>query len=150
MYVRLINRADSKDVFDWRNDSQTRLNSIDTSSVNLEQHQAWFDNSLNNPDRVMLMGQQKNQKIGICRFDICRSTGVATVSINLNPAFRGQKLAFPLLKSGLDFMREHYPLTSFSAQVKAHNTASKAIFEKAGFTCKSNNEDTLAYSLSLN
>lgn len=130
--IRRAVEADSKDIWQWRNDPTTKANSINSDDVSWENHCVWYQKSLQNPDRFLYIGiDPTDQKIGMCRFDI--SGDEAEVSINLNPAFRNQKLSEPLLVSSI---RQFYKSSNIVllATIKHFNIASQQCFKNAGFT----------------
>jgi RimJ/RimL family protein N-acetyltransferase len=130
--IRRAVEADSKDIWQWRNDPTTKANSINSDDVSWENHCVWYQKSLQNPDRFLYIGiDPTDQKIGMCRFDI--SGDEAEVSINLNPAFRNQKLSEPLLISSI---RQFYKSSNIVllATIKHFNIASQQCFKKTGFT----------------
>lgn len=130
--IRRAVEADSRDIWQWRNDPTTKANSINSDDVSWENHCVWYQKSLQNPDRFLYIGiDPTDQKIGMCRFDI--SGDEAEVSINLNPAFRNQKLSEPLLISSI---RQFYKSSNIVllATIKHFNIASQQCFKKAGFT----------------
>ena len=124
---------DSKDIWEWRNDEQTRLMSITTDEVSWEAHSAWYEKSLKNPNRLLFVGLvEEDQKSGMCRFDIDPEKEKAEVSINLNPEHRGKNLSQKLLAASVEsFAKRHnIPLT---ATIKKTNEASIKCFTRCGF-----------------
>lgn len=123
---------DSKDIWTWRNDEQTRLMSITTEEVNWETHSAWYDKSLTNPNRHLYVGILDGEKIGMCRFDIDIESNTAEVSINLNPKYRGKNLSNKLLIKSIEefLIIKKIPVTS---TIKKVNKPSIKCFIKSGF-----------------
>ena len=50
--------ADAELLFVWRNDPLTRQQSLQTEPVVCENHLAWLENSLQNPDRQLFIAEQ--------------------------------------------------------------------------------------------
>ena len=92
--VRPARPADALDVLAWRNDPLTRAMSRDQEVVAEAAHLAWFTRALADPARTLLIGEAMGGKVGMVRIDRGAET---ELSINLNPAFRGQGLSRPLL-----------------------------------------------------
>lgn len=125
---------DSKDIWQWRNDEQTKLMSITTDDVSWETHSTWYERSLVNPNRYLYVGYvNNNEKVGMCRFDIDTEKGVAEVSINLNPLYRSKKLSSQLLSTAMkNFCGEKK--MDLVATIKRANIGSMKCFTKIGFT----------------
>ena len=130
--VRLANINDSNDIFEWRNDADTRKMSHDSAMVTWQTHEKWFDASLQNKDRCLLICVDNTQMIGMVRLDIAGND--ATLSINLNPKMRGLGLASPCLTEAMTFFKNAFPnIKTYTAQIKAVNLASRKAFENVGF-----------------
>ena len=84
--VKPVCEDDSKDIFTWRNDKVTREMFLTTDLVAWEEHELWFENTLKNDTRLLLMCIDTviNEKICVVRFDLDMNR--ALVSINLAPA----------------------------------------------------------------
>lgn len=141
--LRLAKRDDSNDIFAWRNDEHTRVMSITTEIVKREDHEKWFIASLRNVNRVLLIGEKGNSKIGVCRFDYNENNQKTTVSINLNPGMRGKNLGMTLLRNAINFYRKNNQ-SELNATIKKENIASIKCFEKTGFVFL-HEDDTYKY-----
>lgn len=131
--VRPALDEDCRDLWLWRNDAQTRSMSISTEEVSWSAHEAWFRDVQADRARAILIGHIGEEKIGMCRFDEHASPHARVeVSINLNPAFRGRRLAVPLLHSAISTFRSRRA-GEIVAQVRDENVASIRTFERAGF-----------------
>jgi RimJ/RimL family protein N-acetyltransferase len=129
MIIRPATYQDSDDLFAWRNDAQTRAMSITSDEVKRSDHDRWYSATLSNPNRVLLIGEVDNKKIGMCRFDIDEDT--ACVSINLNPLVRGKGMATPFLQKAIDTFWDEYQC-DLTATIKHDNIASMKCFEHVG------------------
>jgi len=137
--IRRATEADSKEIWEWRNDPTTRANSINTDEVCWDIHNNWYQKSLQNPDRFLYIGIDTNgNKVGMCRLDVVDKE--IEVSINLNPAFRNQRLSAPLLTSSIRQFQKSANLTLL-ATIKRTNIASKKCFLNAGFTHSSEDSE---------
>ena len=47
--IRKLEKKDSIDIFEWRNDSLSRSMFVSTEPIAKEEHNEWFNNSLKNP-----------------------------------------------------------------------------------------------------
>ena len=132
--MRLAGRQDSKYIWQWRNDEQTRAMSINTEYVEFAQHCAWYDKELDSDTSVVLIAflSDTSTRVGMVRFDSRLDSALAEVSINLNPDFRGLGLSSAVLSLAIaKFLPEG--IKTVVAKVKLENTPSQALFEKMGF-----------------
>ena len=126
---------DSKDIFIWRNDKLTREMSLTTDLVAWEGHELWFENTLKNDTRLLLMCIDTviNEKICVVRFDLDKNR--ALVSINLAPSMRGKGLAKRCLNDAIIFLKTHSPsIDTLDAEIKIINQASISTFQGVGFS----------------
>lgn len=135
--VRSASEADSKDIFEWRNDELTRHMSHTSEFVDWDGHSKWFANSLASESRLLMVCEDVfGKKISVVRFDI--SNDNALVSISLNPNERGKGLAKLCLNNSIDCLyKKHSHLKYLIAEIKEANIASQKTFLGVGFKkCK--------------
>lgn len=144
--VRLAASKDSKNIFDWRNDTLTRSMSHSNKIIDWKQHKKWFANSLDSKDCLLVICEYDySNKIAVVRFDINESG--ALISINLNPSHRGKSLGKESLIQSIKFFSKKYPLIKkLFAEVNEENVASKKTFLGVGFE-KFKAEDHVCYYL---
>ena len=146
MRCRSITIEDSDDVLSWRNDVGSRKMSINTDIISSIEHQNWFSAMLNNSSHLGFVGEISGEKIGVVFMKIHR--GNARVSINLNPLYRGKKLAVSLLRISINEVQKLLPqIDQFVAEIKNTNTASIKVFVQNGFTLNSNQSGISVYSV---
>ena len=144
--VRKATLKDSKDIYEWRNDELTRTMSLSTDSVEWDDHIKWFEASLENTKKLLLICEEikNDEKCAFVRFDIRDHR--ALVSINLSPSKRGKGLSNDCLNKSLIYFNYKFPSISFfDAQIKTKNLASKSLFEKSGFNFKEEFKKVLYY-----
>ena len=134
--IRPATELDSRELFEWRNDPQTRAVSLSTDEVLWEDHERWFAASLVNPGRHIYVChatvEDKEESIGMVRFDLDEAQ--AEVSINLNPSARGRGFGSLALTTGIErFLSDQPHVRQLTAQIRDSNGASVAVFAKAGF-----------------
>lgn len=131
--VRLATDKDSKNIFDWRNDTLTRSMSHSTKIIDWEQHKKWFASCLDSENCLLVICEHDIfNKIAVVRFDINESG--ALISINLNPSKRGKNLGKESLIKSIELFSKKYPSTKkIFAEVNEKNTASKKTFLGVGF-----------------
>ncbi|HMM82446.1 MAG TPA: GNAT family N-acetyltransferase [Terrimesophilobacter sp.] len=148
--ARLATELDSTDVFRWRNDESTIAASISNAPVEWEDHQAWFAAALASDKRwifIVFRTESESQKVGMCRFDVASGGTSAEVSINLNPDYRGQRLARAVLTTAIEaFRRATSPTVRLTATIRRANLASEKVFRYAGFTTTSSDHEFARYS----
>ena len=147
MQITQAVESDSKDIWMWRNDAQTRAMSITTAEVSWADHDRWFQDSCARPDRFLYIGRlSAAEKVGMCRFDISADAGTATVSINLNPQMRGKKLSYQLLDLAIKafWATNRLPL---AATIRKQNASSIHCFGKCGFILDREDSDYNHYLL---
>lgn len=134
VFVRLAKADDAEIVWPWRDSESTRRYFFDPSQVSLDAHVGWWDRSLANPKRVLLIGSLRGRAFGVIRFDFDTSES-AVVSIYLDPEMTGKGMGRKLLFIGLSWLRGNHPATnSVSAQILPENDASVRVFQAAGFS----------------
>jgi RimJ/RimL family protein N-acetyltransferase len=134
MLIRRANLADSRDIWYWRNDELTRLNSLNQDFVSWEDHDFWFRETIAKHDVFIFIGQMGGHKIGMCRFDQDSQKMLFDLSINLNPQFRGRRLSREFLESCMEslFCIPALP-RSLIATVRESNIPSINLFESLNF-----------------
>jgi len=137
LVVREAIEEDKRDIWIWWNNPLTRQMMKDNDVVPWDKHSMWFDNMLNDKQRIMCVGLYNEKKIGNIRFDnMLEDNGVFDVSINLNPIFRGQGVGALFLSETIDFLLNIRKPKKLFAIMKKTNIASRRIFEKSGFVVK--------------
>lgn len=133
--VRPAKKEDAIPVWSWRNNEATRQYSFDQSVVSLEKHQAWWEQSLTNTSRILLIGEENTQRFGVLRFDSQFHREEALVSIYLSPEMVGRGMGTALILAGLHWLRAHRPeIRTVKAEILAENSASLRAFRAAGFS----------------
>lgn len=145
---RLITIDDSDDVLSWRNDVESRINSSNTNIISPIEHQNWFSEMFNNRSHLGFIGEINSEKIGVVFMKTHKEN--ARISINLNPLYRGKKLAVSLLRSSMQEVQKLHPqIRQFIAEIKNTNTASIKVFVQNGFTLNSKQNGTSVYNFKL-
>ena len=128
--------------------------SLSTDEVTWEGHVRWFEASLDNDHRRIYICtsnlDDRDQPIGMVRFDVDEEGTSAEVSINLNPQARGRGFGYPSLVSGINaFAAEYSGVVRIVATIRSTNAASLAIFAKAGFAQTASTGDVVHFELAL-
>ncbi|MBI4283702.1 MAG: UDP-2,4-diacetamido-2,4,6-trideoxy-beta-L-altropyranose hydrolase, partial [Chloroflexi bacterium] len=131
--LRRATVEDADKVWRWRNHARTRKYSLNHEVVPHAEHLAWWNRSLNDVSRVLLIGSRCELEVGVLRYDLVRE-GKAVVSVYLDPDLYRQGLGVALLEAGNKWMTQHCPgVSELHAQILPENEASKRAFEVAGF-----------------
>jgi UDP-2,4-diacetamido-2,4,6-trideoxy-beta-L-altropyranose hydrolase len=131
--IREADLSDKKSLFAWRNHPEIRAVSFNKSEIMWQHHQDWFSALLADGNRVLLIGEYKNQPVGVVRLDL--EDDVAAVSIYLVQKDGNVGMGMPLLVSAEKWIFKHRKkIKKLTAQVLEHNKVSQSFFVKAGFT----------------
>lgn len=126
-------KATDKDmlqVFDWSNDSLSRINSYFSEPIELKTHEAWFDKKINSPTSYLYIAEINGIPAGLVRYEVSAESTV--VGILVGNEFRNRGLAAKFLKdtASLYFAQQS---ASVLAYIKIENKPSVQSFEKAGY-----------------
>ena len=148
MKIREANVNDSKDIFEWRNDPITRQMSFNSDVVTFSTHNKWFENSLHNKNKYLLIVEEKGRKISVVRFDIKEEKSTAEISINLNPLERENKFSSTVISKSISYFNivNNKRIKTIIAKIKKKNIASKCSFMKCGFKLKLEKENVEIYT----
>jgi UDP-2,4-diacetamido-2,4,6-trideoxy-beta-L-altropyranose hydrolase len=128
---------DSRLIWSWRNDSDTRAMSRNHDEIPWERHAAWYSST----SATLLLALVEREPAAMLRFD------ADEISINLNPAMRGRGLGERILRAGCTYGFESLGLARITAAVKSENEASNKIFTRSGFVLESEHDGLRSYLL---
>lgn len=133
--IRRANETDVLDVWYWWNDPLTRAMMAKKEYVSLKSHLDWFYKLINDKNRIMYIGIYDEEKFGVIRIDVTeKNYNMWEVSINLNPKYRGKKLAAGFLKlCSEDFFKQKPKAKLFANVGVEENCPSQKTFLRAGF-----------------
>jgi len=148
---RSLENKDLMLLLEWTNEPETRSNSFHTNQISLNEHTAWFNKTLQNPNAIYFICQVNKIAAGLVRFD--KNENFTTVGINISSVFRGKGLSSIFLKecSKLYFLNNSLIINAF---IKPQNVASIKAFQKAGYRfieeTQINNAKAMVYKLEKN
>ncbi|MPZ81960.1 MAG: GNAT family N-acetyltransferase [Actinophytocola sp.] len=132
MTVREAVESDAELLLTWRNDPETLKWSRGHQVVAEPVHRTWLRKSMTDPNRLLLV-IESDHPVGTVRFD--RADEVTwEVSITVAPGDRGRGLASRILAMGEGALRARETPATILANVHEDNTASRALFDRAGYT----------------
>ena len=128
----------------WSNDPETRLNSVSRDPIPWKAHQEWFTARADDPGTMLLIGYNSVGPVGQVRFDM--NAEASEVSIATDPLHRGT-VGSVLLRAALRRFKRAHGARRIMARVRTENTASRRLFESAGFTQARGEGNILRYVL---
>ena len=133
---RFLRKAEPEDVnllFQWVNDPETRQNSFDSHTISYEEHENWFNNMMQNPNRIQYIMMDGDVPVGQIRLDI--SGDEAEISYSIAPDKRGKGYGKQIISLSKKVVLDNYPVVrKLKAAVKSQNMASISCFESNGFS----------------
>jgi RimJ/RimL family protein N-acetyltransferase len=145
--LRQATIEDAKDLWEWRNDSETRANSRTTAPVAWKDHLAWLTQRMSDSSTALLIGEYDGLPVGTVRFDPLHD-GMREISITLAPSARGKGLGATLLEVACRYVNQ-FEATGVLARVRETNLRSQAIFEKIGFVPVRHEDQFVIFHLSV-
>lgn len=130
--VRPAAPDDAAGAWVWRNAESTRRHFHDAAPVPLPQHMSWWQRTLADPQRELLVAEIGSLPVGIVRLD--HADDSSTTSIYLDPALVGVGLGPQILRAVQRHVRAASQPRPLRAEILATNTASQRGFERAGFS----------------
>ena len=137
--IRPANKNDSPKLFEWRNHAAIRAVSRNQDLITWEEHQSWFIESMNDKDRILLIGYIGDDTVGVVRFD--KQADFAEVSIYLVPDGGHTGKGRNLLSSAEQWLKVNRPdIKHILATVLGKNEPSQKLFSGAHYSI-----DTVRY-----
>jgi len=128
--------ADSRNIFEWRNDPAVRAVSRSSDIIDWGVHQRWFAATLNATDGLLLVGERAGSAVGVVRFDM--SGHEAEISIYLVPGAHPKGEGSELLLAAEAWLADnHSRVTQIRAHVLGDNQRSHALFLGAAYRAES-------------
>lgn len=123
--IRKATLEDSPYVFVWRNNKETRANSITTKPVDWYDHIGWYAKKVFDKNTLMMIIEDETPQ-GMIRYDI--DGIVAHVSINIASEARGKGIGSVLVEESMKFLPA--TIKNIFAEIKADNVSSQKLFSK--------------------
>jgi RimJ/RimL family protein N-acetyltransferase len=122
-------------LLEWRNHLSIRKSSFNSALIDRETHEQWYQASLNNSKRIMVIVVKDQTNIGLVRFDLSDVDPVYEIHIYLAPEWQGKNLGLAaLLNAEKWFSQTVEKDTIIIARVKESNKRSIQMFESAGYS----------------
>ncbi|TXI39852.1 MAG: GNAT family N-acetyltransferase [Mycobacterium sp.] len=126
--------------WEWANDPEVRRQSFASAPIPLDEHRAWFDRRLADPNTDHAIALLDGTPIGQVRFE---RSSTWTLNYLVAPEHRGRGLAAPMLVAAT--RRLSAGPNAIEALVKPGNTASSAALDLAGFRLVESDDLRLRY-----
>jgi RimJ/RimL family protein N-acetyltransferase len=139
--LRKAGIEDSDLLLAWRNDEETRMNSLHSAPIQADEHARWLDRSLRSTDRSLFIVEESGMPVGTVRIDALPD-GQKELSWTIAPERRGTGIGKQAVKKAID---EH-PDWVFVARIKRTNNASIKIAEHAGLRFQREENEVLLFS----
>ena len=131
--LRMATMDDCEAIYKWRNAEETRRHIFDSGLISLDEHRRWFMESLENPNRQILIAELCGRSAGVLRYDIDDS--LAVISIYTVPGIKGYGIGTQIIRIGSKWLHRHFPdVHKIQAKVLPENVISKKAFVNAGYT----------------
>lgn len=126
---RLAEPGDAMLLHRWQTAPETRRFARRPAIPTLDEHLAWFEASLDRPDRLLTVICHNGAPAGVLRFDRLDDSPSFEISINVAPERHGSGIAAAALALGRGLMHG----ARLVAEVDPANTASRRLFAGGGF-----------------
>lgn len=122
----------------WRNDPETRRQSLQTAFVQRDEHQEWLKQSLARKDRQMYIAEVEGVPVGTVRVDLVDECHM--LSWTVAPGVRGRGVGEAMVKKLVQKISGRV-----GAEIKVGNTASRRIAEHVGMWLEKEKDGVLFY-----
>lgn len=127
-------KDDAEKVFEWRNAESTRRYFRDPSPIDLSSHIDWWQRTLTQPDRCLLIGAVAGHDVGVVRLDF-NGKAEAEVSIYVAPEMTGLGLGVALLRATTAWVEQKlHSVSRLRADIDPENRQSAHAFKTAGYS----------------
>lgn len=131
-YLRQATVDDMMMFFDWVNEKTVRQNSFSTNIINLDNHKAWFEKSLQNKDRYIYVLMKDDLPLGQIRFDVRDEE--AEIAYSIDKSYRNKGFGKIIISLGMEqIVKDCNRVQTIVAKVKGINEYSKKCFLRNGF-----------------
>lgn len=128
---------DSRLMWQWRNDPDTRAMSHSTNPISWQEHTAWYQKSAHSNQCVMRIVQIDQNgvwiDVGSTRLDLDNDRRSARVSLQLESSWRGKGIGTKMLHALCKLAFQELHLDTLEASIHYNNIASIKIFEGQHF-----------------
>lgn len=127
-------------LFAWRNEPSTYQQFLHAALVSWDEHVAWLQGVLVDPDRRLFVAEVGGLPVGAVRLDRIDDRCVE-ISVTVAEKHRGHGYGTAIIREATKWAKESGFGTYIKALVKAGNFASLLSFQKAGYKVRSQTEE---------
>jgi RimJ/RimL family protein N-acetyltransferase len=133
LLLRPATENDEALLLEWRNEPETRRQSLQPAPVSPEDHARWFADRLGRPaDCSIYIAELDGTPLGQARVELT-GVGQGEISVAVAAGFRGRGLGRSLIARATERAAAELGAHSVTAVVKSENVASLRAFEAAGY-----------------
>lgn len=130
--LRKATETDIETLFCWANDKTARENAFDSHTISFDEHTAWFNRMMADPNEIQYMLVMNDESIGQIRLSIKKNE--AEVDYSISKSVRGCGYGKEIIRLVIKQVKIDYPyIEKLIARVKPSNVASYYCFYKNGF-----------------
>ncbi len=131
--LRPASGQDARNLWQWRNEPETREASFTTEPIAFDDHVRWLEAKLRDRNVFILIAVgQDGVEIGYVRLDV--HGDAIEMSLSLDRTHRGRGLGARAIRAATEFAVDTLGIQRVIARVKAGNAASLGAFRSAGFS----------------
>jgi RimJ/RimL family protein N-acetyltransferase len=132
VHLRAVVMSDAEVIFQWQSMPETRMYANNPVAPKWPEHVQWLQNKIEDNNSYQYMVMHGDTASGVVRLD-CKRSGVGKsgyiVSIFVDPG----RYRLGLGMAALKILRRLFPFEILYAQVHQDNSASRSLFESAGY-----------------
>jgi spore coat polysaccharide biosynthesis predicted glycosyltransferase SpsG/GNAT superfamily N-acetyltransferase len=134
LVLRRVEAEDSRALWEWANDPETRSWSFDTAPIPWPRHVDWMAGKLADEGCAFFVGEVGDERVGCVRFDRPEAGAEPlVVSVTVAPAWRGRGVGRALIDMGTARVLRQTPQRSIRAYIRCGNSASVRAFQAARY-----------------
>jgi RimJ/RimL family protein N-acetyltransferase len=124
---------DARNLWQWRNEPETRAASFSTEPIAYDDHVKWLAAKLRDRNVFILIAVGEGEvEIGYVRLDV--HGDAAEMSLSLDRTHRGRGLGSSAIRAATEFVVNRLGIERVTARVRPGNAASLGAFRAAGFS----------------
>jgi RimJ/RimL family protein N-acetyltransferase len=139
--LRRARISDTRLLYRWQTSEESRTYARTPEVPTLSEHKKWMEGKLRDARCLMTIIELDGHPCGTLRFDPSTDIEGNEISILLAPEARGRGIGGVALSLG----RTMLPTDVLCAVVLAKSTASRRMFEKAGFEIRNEDKDRIYF-----
>ncbi len=140
IFFRKVILKDLDTLLRWRNDPETRKNSVQSDLIQRSEHEEWLKQTIQSVQKELYIAELEGTSIGSIRFDL-NADHSWELSWTVAPEARGKELGTQMVSEAVRMKKAR-----IISKVKSANVASQKIALKAGFRLIKSESGMMWYS----